>query len=82
MLSTTPYLLQLGLAPPPAEADIIFVHRRPDPRAPSSPRSGFCEKEIGDGAAIDFTIVRPPAAAPPRRPEPVELIARARPSRA
>jgi hypothetical protein len=27
---------------------------------------------MGDGAAGDLTIVRPAAAAPPRRPEPVE----------
>jgi hypothetical protein len=37
--------------------------------------------EIGDGADVDLTIVRPAAAAPPRRLEQVGLIA-PRPSRA
>jgi transposase len=41
----------------------------PITRAPSSPRTGNHEKGIG--AAGDLTIVRPAAAAPPRRPEQV-----------
>ena len=36
------------------------------------PRTGNHSNQIGDGAAGDLSIVRPAAAAPPRRPEPVE----------
>jgi hypothetical protein len=46
------------------------LHRRPEPN--------FHEKGIGDGAAGDLTIVRPAAAAPPRRPEQVEQVGRHR----
>ena len=56
----------------PGEADVIIGRTA---RAPSSPR--ICEQRIplkrtGDGAAGDLTIVRPAAAAPPRRLEQVE----------
>jgi hypothetical protein len=61
--------------------------RRP-PELHRPPRTGNHEKGIGDGAAGDLTIVRPAAAAPPRRPEQVgrhraaQPLARARQQRA
>ena len=46
----------------------------PIARAPASaPNRNITKKGIGDGAAGDLTIVRPAAAAPPRRPEQVEM---------
>ena len=50
------------------------LHRRPDPE--------YHEKGIGDGAAVDLTIVRPAAAAPPSRLEQVVGIAPPRFARA
>jgi hypothetical protein len=53
----------------------------PITRAPSSaPESANNNplKRTGDGAAGDLTIVRPAAAAPPRRPEQVEQVGRHR----
>jgi hypothetical protein len=51
--------------------------RRP-PELHRPPRTGNHKKGIGDGAAGDLTIVRPAAAAPPRRPEQVEQVGRHR----
>ena len=74
----------LTFAPPrPGEAR-HQRHRRSRPDRPSSivaPIRILLKRKIGDGAAVDLTIVRPAAAAPPRRLAQVELIA-ARPSRA
>src|ERR1700720_3661204 len=53
----------------------------PTARAPSSaPESANNNplKRTGDGAAGDLPIVRPAAAAPPRRPEQVEQVGRHR----
>src|SRR5580704_7901908 len=54
--------------------------RRP-PELHRPPRTGNHKKGIGDGAAGDLTIVRRAAAAPPRRPEPVEPVGRPAPPR-
>jgi hypothetical protein len=63
LLSTTPLLAAL-------EVDVIIGrHHRPEPESANNNPL----KRNGDGAAGDITIVRPAAAAPPRRPEQVEM---------
>ena len=64
----------------PGEADIIIVGRADRPSSIVRPESANNNplKRTGDGAAGDLTIVRPAAAAPPRRPEQVEQVGRHR----
>ena len=66
--------------PRPGEADIIIVGRADRPSSIVRPESANNNplKRTGDGAAGDLTIVRPAAAAPPRRPEQVEQVGRHR----
>ena len=68
---------------PPGEANVIIIIGRPDrPSSIVAPNRNNPLKRNGDGAAGDLTIVRPAAAAPPRRPEQVESASRRPASRA
>src|SRR6202162_171796 len=63
-------------AKPTSSSSVAPITRAPS-SAPESANNNPL-KRTGDGAAGDLTIVRPAAAAPPRRPEQVEQVGRHR----